>query len=141
MKIRPRFLSLLFVIILAISFTSCEEDDLDGMFGDPVENFLGTWNCFETGDIFGDFGPFTVQIIRNPDNSSEVLIKNFNYQGMDVSARAIIAGNTITIPRQGICDDTIEIKGSGAFGRGEISLTYTTDDGADLENITARFYK
>jgi hypothetical protein len=141
MNIKSPFLSLIVVTFLAISFTSCEEDDLDGMFGDPVENFLGTWNCFETGDIFGDFGPFTVQIIRNSENSSEVLIKNFNYQGMDVSARAIIAGNTITIPRQGICDDTIEVKGSGIMENGEININYTTDDGADLENIVARFYK
>lgn len=132
------------IVLAAMSlFTlySCEEDDLDGMFDDPVEKFLGNWKCFETGDLSGSFGPFDIQIVRNPSNSSEVFIRNFNYQGMNEQARAIIAGNNITIPRQRICDDTIEIIGSGSFANGEISLTYKTNDGADEENITARIYK
>lgn len=140
MKTNTRWL----FVILAISFLalySCQEDDLDDMFADPVEKFLGNWKCFETGDLQGSFGPFDVQIIRNPSNTSEVYIRNFNFQGMNEQARAIIAGNTITIPRQRICDDTIEIVGSGSFANGEINLIYKTNDGADEENITARFYK
>jgi len=131
------------LLLFASTFllTSCEEDDLDGMFGDPVEKFLGNWNCMISGDINGDFGPFTVHVVRNPDQSSEVLIRNFDLQGSDVSARAIIAGNTITIPRQKICDDTIEIQGSGSYRNGEFTLTYKTNDGADEENVFARFYK
>ncbi len=131
----------LLLLVCLISFTSCEDDDLDGLFGDPVEKFLGDWKCFETGDLQGPFGPYDVKIVRNPGNSTEVLIKNFNYQGMNESARAIIAGNTINIPRQRICDETIEIQGSGSFKDGEINLTYKTNDGADEENIVSRFYK
>jgi energy-converting hydrogenase Eha subunit B len=142
MKTNTRFLNtLIFAFIMVFIVTSCEEDDLDGLFGDPVSKFLGTWKCEETGDLNGYFGPFNVEIVINPDNSTEVLIKNFNYQGMDVKARAIVAGNTITIPRQKICDDTIEIRGSGSFSGNEFSITYKTNDGADEENITARFFK
>lgn len=131
----------LLLLVSLISFTSCEDENLDDLFGDPVEKFLGDWKCYETGDLQGPFGPYDVKIVRNPANSSEVLIRNFNYQGMNESARAIIAGNTISVPRQKICDDTIEIQGSGNFSGGEISLTYKTNDGADEENIQARFYK
>jgi hypothetical protein len=140
MKKYTRLFGLLLLLSMAF-LTSCEQDDLDGMFGDPVEKFLGKWNCMITGDINGDFGPFTVDVLRNPDQSSEVLIYNFDLQGSDVSARAIIAGNTITIPRQKICDDTIQIQGSGSYTNGEFTLTYKTNDGADEENVFARFYK
>ena len=111
------------------------------MFGDPVEKFLGKWKCEESGDINGNFGPFDVEIVMNPENSTEVLIKNFNYQGMDEKARAIVAGNTITIPRQKICDGSIEIQGSGSYSNSEFTITYKTNDGADEENISAIFYK
>jgi hypothetical protein len=60
---------------------------------------------------------------------------------MNEMARAIIDGNSITIPDQSICDDTIEIKGSGTFRNGEFILDYSTNDGADKENIEARFFK
>lgn len=139
MKNKIRFLNVL-MLCFFIGFTSCDEDDLDDMFGDPVEKFLGTWKCEETGDQDGYFGPFNVQIIRNPENSAEVLIKNFNYQGMNEQARALITSNTITIPRQRICDDTIEIKGSGLYRDGEINMEYSTNTGATLENIVARFF-
>jgi hypothetical protein len=127
-------------ILLLLSVTSCLEEDMD-FFGDPVEKFLGTWKCVEKGDLNGTFGPFNVQIVRNPDNSAEVLIKNINYQGIAESARAIISGNLISIPRQKICDNTIEIIGSGTFSSGEFTINYKTNDGADEENISARFYK
>ena len=130
-----------FLLVSMVVFTACEDDDLDDMFGDPVERFLGNWKCEETGDLNGYFGPFDVRIVRNPANSAEVLIQNFNYQGMNESARAIIAGNTITIPRQKICDDTIEVQGSGSFSNNQINMTYKTNDGADEENIVARFFR
>ncbi len=131
----------LLLLVSTISLTSCEEDEIDEMFGDPVEKFLGDWKCYETGDLHGPFGPYDVTLERNPENSSEVLIRNFNYQGMDESARAIIAGNTITVPRQSICNGTIEVQGSGSFENDEINLNYRTNDGADEENIAANFYK
>lgn len=140
MKTHTKYLYLVLLLSLAC-FTSCEEDDTEGMFDDPVDKFLGSWKCFEEGDLHGSFGPFDVQIIRNEENSAEVLIRNFNYQGHSEYARAIIAGNNISIPRQRICDDTIEIHGSGAFSNGEINISYTTNDGADEENIQARFYR
>ncbi|MFW5706302.1 MAG: hypothetical protein ACOCX0_03975 [Bacteroidota bacterium] len=130
------------LLLLSLSlFTSCEEDNYDDPFGDPVEKFLGNWKCEETGDIGGYFGPFDVEIIRNPENTAQVFIKNFNYQGMDEMALAIIDGSSITIPLQKICDDTIEIEGSGFFGNGEFTLNYRTNDSADEEIIDARFFK
>ena len=134
-------LLLLFLFTILISFVSCTDEDLDDLFGDPVEKFLGTWRCEEEGSISGGGWNYQVVITRNPANSAEILIQNFNLQGNSERARALITANTMTIPRQLICDDTIEIQGSGTFSNGQINFNYSTNDGATLENFTGRFYK
>ena len=134
-------LLLLFLFTILISFVSCTDEDLDDLFGDPVEKFLGTWRCEEEGSISGGGWNYQVIITRNPANSAEILIQNFNLQGNSERARALITANTMTIPRQLICDDTIEIQGSGTFSNGQIHFNYSTNDGATLENFTGRFYK
>ncbi len=133
-----------FLPILAGSLlllTACEDDNGFDPFGDPVEKFLGNWQCEENSTIYGDGYNFQVIITRNPDNSSEILIANFYHQGFDEKARALVVGNNLTIPRQGICDDTIEIQGSGSYKNGEVNMTYTANDGADVDEVTARLYR
>jgi hypothetical protein len=134
-------LLLFFLLGSLISLSSCTDEDIDDLFGDPVEKFLGTWRCEEEGSISGGGWNYQVIITRNPDNSAEILIQNFNLQGNSEQARALITGNTMTIPRQNICDDTIEIQGNGTFSNEEITFSYTTNDGATLESFTGRFYK
>ncbi len=141
--IMKRNSKLLLIILLGflISFVSCTDEDLDDLFGDPVEKFLGTWRCEEQGSISGGGWNYQVIILRNPENSAEILIRNFNLQGDSERARALITGNNMTIPTQLICDDTIEIKGSGTYSNGQINFNYSTNDSATLENFTGRFYK
>ncbi len=134
-------LLLFFLLGSLISLSSCTDEDLDDLFGDPVEKFLGTWRCEEEGSISGGGWNYQVIITRNPDNSAEILIQNFNLQGNSEQARALITGSTMTIPRQNICDGTIEIQGSGTYSNEEISFSYTTNDDATLESFTGRFYK
>ncbi len=131
-----------FVVLgLMLTFVSCEDDSFDDPFADPVEKFLGTWKCNEEEVPPEGLWVYDVVIIRNPQNSSEILITNFNLQGSSERARALIAGNSLSIPTQLICDDTIEIRGNGSYSNGEINLTYTSNDGADLKNFTARYFK
>lgn len=133
---------LLLIILFGFmfSFVSCIED-MDDPFADPVEKFLGSWRCEEEGSISGGGWNYPVNISRNPENSAEILIQNFNLQGNSERARALITGNNMTIPTQLICDDTIEIKGSGTYSNGQVSFSYSTNDGATLENFSGRFYK
>ncbi len=133
-----------FLVISAVSllfFTACDDDNGFDPFGDPVEKFLGEWQCEESSTVYGDGYNFQVIITRNPDNSAEILMANFYHQGFDVKARALVVGNNLTIPRQGICDDTIEIQGSGTYKNGEVNMAYTANDGADIDEVTARLYK
>jgi hypothetical protein len=140
MKIKSRLL-LLLITGLVITFISCEDDLFDDPFADPVDKFLGTWKCNETEVPPDGLWVYDVVITRNPQNSTEILISNFNLQGAGERAKALVTGNSLTIPTQLICDDTIEIKGSGNFRNGEITLTYTTLDGADLKSFNAKYFK
>jgi hypothetical protein len=82
---------------------------------------------------------YDVSIARNPSNSTEILISNFYMQGWNERARALVTGNSLTILEQAICDGSILIKGSGQFSGGRITLTYTANDGADLDHVSATY--
>jgi hypothetical protein len=128
---------LIFISLFGLFFLqSCIEEGTDP-FGDPVEKFLGNWRAEETSTVFGPGFVYPVTISRNPSNSAEILISNFYYQGNDIKARALVVGNSLTIMRQKICDDTIEIQGTGTFSDGRVNLNYTANTGADLDNVTA----
>ena len=127
-------------LIIGIVFTSCEIDQ-EEPYADPVEKFLGEWKCEETSEVYGPGYNYDVIITRNPENSTEIVIANFYMQGMRETAIALVTGNSMTIYEQKICDDTIIIEGSGRYEKGEIHLTYTANDGADLDNVMARYYK
>lgn len=124
-------------LLSLLLFNACT-DELDfDPFADPADKFLGTWKAEESSLVYGDGFVYTVNIRINPDNSSEVLISNFYYQGEAVEARALVTGNTLTIMQQSICDDSIEIQGSGTYASEKINLEYTANTGADLDEVTA----
>ncbi|MFO7977135.1 MAG: hypothetical protein R6U64_00630 [Bacteroidales bacterium] len=130
------------LLLLPLAFSlflmqGCIDELGEDPFADPMEKFLGTWNVEESSTIYGDGFVYTVSITPNPQNSSEVLISNFYYQGDNVQARALIAGNVITIIEQSICDDSIIVKGSGTWISGRINLQYTANTGADLDEVSA----
>lgn len=133
-KLTPIFLLILF----AGFFTSCI-DEIDDPFADPVEKYLGNWKASESSTLYGPGYVYDVSITRNPSNSNEILISNFYMQGWNEKARALVTGNSITILEQAICDGSILIKGNGQFSGGRITLTYTADDGADLDNVSATY--
>jgi len=135
-KLTPIFLLILFTGF----FTSCI-DEIDDPFADPVEKYLGNWKASESSTLFGPGYVYDVSISRNPSNSTEILISNFYMQGWNEKARALVTGNSLTILEQAICDGSILIKGNGQFSGGKITLTYTADDGADLDNVSATYTK
>ncbi|MFP4289852.1 MAG: hypothetical protein ACLFQS_11400, partial [Bacteroidales bacterium] len=128
------------IMICLLSVTSCTDELNDLTPDDALEKFLGTWTCQETGDgINSDLNVYTLTITRNPSNTAEVLISNFNQ--LQETATALVVSNSIFIESQNILNGTITIEGEGVYSNGEILLNYSVDDGADLENFTARYYK
>ena len=129
-------LSVLLISILLIS--SCTEDDNTNP-ADDRDQFIGYWDVNETCNR----DSYSVQIVADPSNSSQVLIKNFWLIGNNEKPPyAIVAGSTITIPKQLMCNNgTNEVQGSGKLDKNKIIWSYTVNDGADLYTCTATYKK
>lgn len=126
---------IIILFTIAFSYTSCTDDLIDESV-DPVDKFTGSWQCSETGDgVNSNINVYTVIITRNPFNTSEVLIENFNQ--LQETATALVVNNSLFIEPQMILSNTIEIQGEGTFSEEGIQLTYTVDTGADLETFNA----
>lgn len=126
--------SFLFFVIL---LTSCIEDTDPLNPLDDRDAFLGVWNVTETCNRI----PYQVTIIKDPSNSSQVIIKNFWLIGPNEKAPyAIVAGSSIVIPQQYINnDENTEVKGSGVLNKETIEWEYTANDGADLWTCVATY--
>jgi hypothetical protein len=135
------YVSIAFVGLL---ITSCASDKKDDPASpepstDPREKYVAYWNVSENSAVVGGTSTHTVNIIKSPSNSSEIIINNFS--GLSVSARASVSNNNLTIPYQQI--GTIGFtKGSGTFnGSNSISMTYTTTISTSRDSCTATYTK
>lgn len=126
-------------LILSVLMLSCTEgtDDINPL--DDRDAFLGTWNVDETCNRI----PYQVTIVKDPTNSSQVMINNFWLIGSHEKAPyAIVAGSNIVIPEQNIYnDENTIVKGSGNMDKQTIIWEYTVNDGADLYTCTATYEK
>jgi hypothetical protein len=131
--------SLLVIFILLNIIPSCVVDDDIVLPKEDRDAFLGIWEVTETCNRYS----YEVEIVKDPTNSSQVLIRNFWLIGYDEKPPyAIVAGTNITIPSQGMCNDGSNIvEGSGTMNKKKIEWSYTVNDGADLYTCTATFEK
>ena len=132
-----RSVNFLSVLLIFIAFISCTDDESIINPQEDRDAFLGSWNVTESCSK----DAYTVNIIKDPSNSSQVIIENFWLIGYNEKPPyAIIAGNTLTIPKQYICDNQAnEVSGSGKLDKNIIKLQYTVNDGADLWVCTATY--
>jgi hypothetical protein len=133
---RKNYIGLVLAILVSIALLSCTDDD--GLLGsEDRDAFLGTWNVIDSCSK----DAYSVNIIKDTTNSSQVIIENFWLIGFDQKAPyAIIAGTTISIPQQFICDNNSnKVSGSGKLDKKTITLNYTVDDGADLWSCKATY--
>jgi hypothetical protein len=132
-------INLLAGVFISIALFSCtSEDDLLNPQEDR-DAFIGSWNV--TDSCSKD--AYSVNIIKDPSNSSQVIIENFWLIGYNEKAPyAIIAGTTMTIPQQNMCNnDANEVSGNGKLEKKIIKLNYTVNDGADLWTCKANYEK
>jgi hypothetical protein len=134
---KTQVLLLLVSLIIALTFFSCTDDDDIFSLTEDRDAFLGTWNVTESCTKEA----YSVTIIKDPSNSSQVIIENFWLIGFNEKPPyAIVAGTTITIPEQAICYNASNIvSGSGKLDKGKIEWDYTVNDGADLWSCTATY--
>jgi len=123
-----------FLMVIFALFISCEEESPD--FIDDRDQFLGSWKVSESCSR----DSYTVQIVKDPSNSAQVLINNFwNTGNCGTSPFGIIAGSSIHIQNQSFCNGSFGVEGSGNLSKDEISWTYSINDGADLFTCTATY--
>lgn len=131
------------IFLLALYFTSalfmvsCEPDDPDD---DPAarSKFVGNWTSVESSQL-----TYTVVISESASNDYEVLLANFHHLGVNEKAIGSIAGYTITIPEQFMCDGDYTVKGSGIMAANQktISFQYVASGGATTDTIHATYTK
>ncbi|MFO7723483.1 MAG: hypothetical protein R6V49_09720 [Bacteroidales bacterium] len=134
---KKNFALLLASIILMLAW-SCELiEDPDPT--DPRDNYTGNWTVNEVSSLYGT-NNYNVSIIYDPGNSTQVLIKNFYHFGLEIETYAIATNTSLTVPEQLVCNHTVKGKGT-LSSKSKIDWTYTVNDGADIDNVTATFTK
>lgn len=126
------------MFIMALALAACEPDEelIDEPETDPREAFIGTWSCTET-PLTQKRATYLVEIINNPENSAEVLIRNFGLLGEQVKARALVIGNSIAIERQATSNGW-EIEGEGEMqSSSTINWEYELFDGHTIYQLKA----
>lgn len=130
-----RYLLAVFLLLVSI-FPACLTDDEDVNPDDPVDKFLGTWKVNETCSRMN----YTVQIVPDPGNSSQVLINNFGNPGPGYDpAVAIVTSSTITVTQQTIGEGWV-VSGIGTYqSGGTISWNYSLVIGPGTYSCSAVF--
>lgn len=122
-----------FIIFLSLVLFSCDDDGLDD-FSDPREQFLGNWNVSE--NELKD--AYAVSIVKNPSNSTEVLINNFwNTNGNPPAA--LVVGEKIYFDNASFFDSESKVNGEGFLNKNKITWQYKVFDGADEREYEAIF--
>ncbi len=124
--------------LLVLSFgiiviTSCVDTSQDNI--SDIYKYLGTWNVSDQSARIN----YSVSIIANPSNSSEIIMNNF--ADLNTTAIALVVGNSLAIDSQSL-GSGISVSGSGSFvASGELQFSFDLDDGIDVDSRIATFTK
>lgn len=126
----------LFLLLITFMAACVPEDEVEP--GDLRDKFTGTWRFTETPVVKSPDGvSFTVTITYDPNNSTQVLLKNFAQIGGQYAAYGIVTSNRITIPSQEVAPGFM-VSGTGILaGSSHMDWDYTTIAGGDKETFTA----
>lgn len=113
---------LLFFALL-IGLSGCEFYYYDPVY-DSRERVIGRYDVEEYSETFNDYTSFSVWIERSNNYSDEVWIDNF--YAVNISVRAAINYDKLTIPRQVV--NGYEVEGVGTIYASSISLSYRVKD-------------
>lgn len=120
---------------MLIPLISCDDENLDD-FSDPREQFLGSWDVTES--CFKD--AYSVEIIKDPENSAQVLIKNFWNMGISSNPPAgLVVGKNIIFDKASFFDSESKVSGEGFIDNDKINWQYEVFDGADAYSCEATY--
>lgn len=128
--------------LLLMVANSCElADDLGG--NATISKITGDWDCAEDSEYFkkstkSTQSNYSVYISPDPDNDNGILIDDFYNVGVGV--KAVVNGNTITIPGQTIEGGYVILSGTGLISGNynEITWEYRINiGGSAIDDVTA----
>lgn len=125
--------------VVAVGFSSCEKDEDDPNF-DFRDEYVGEWNAQFDSDEFGT-QTYTVTISKSSTDADQIIIANFYNLGSGESVVVNASDNDLLISSQTVKGNTIEGTGSSTVNYEQINLTYTANDGAVTDNVTAVYGK
>ncbi len=130
------FLSLAALLAIAVSFSSCTEDDPLIPDVDPREKFLGNWGVEESCVRL----EYEVEITAASGSDTKVFIENFAFTGPGYDpAYGYVSGNSVDLPQQTIGDNW-KVSGSGTYqSDGTIMWSYYIEIGANASNCEAEY--
>lgn len=108
---------------LLIGLSGCEFYYYDPVY-DSRDPILGRYNVEEYSETYNEYTSFSVWIERSSNYSDEVWIDNF--YAVNISVRAVINYDKLTIPRQVV--NGYEVEGVGTVYASSISLNYRVKD-------------
>ena len=109
--------------LLLVGLSSCEIYYLEPRH-DARRALVGSYTMDEYSETYNDQLQYTIWIALSSYNSNEIVIDNF--YNADVSIRASVAGDKITIWRQVV--DGYEIEGVGTVYGSQLSFQYHVRD-------------
>lgn len=137
-KIFRNLAGILSVMLLVTSCEFGEEADPDNS-GDPRDNIVDTWRSTEISAVYGK-SSFLVDISKEPQDSTKVILSNFYNLGVDTEVRGILNGYKIDIYVQVVDGNEISGEGDIAGDYSIINFVYNVDDGSGEEDdVSAEF--
>lgn len=129
-------------MLITSAFTACTKDDErnDTPKSDSRSILVGNWVCNEESEIFLST-TYPIVIFAHSTIVNRVVISNFYNLGTQQSnCQMEISGTSFTIFQQNISG--YDIVGSGILENSStIKLSYTTNDGAGIDHVTAVYTK
>jgi hypothetical protein len=133
MKTKLKPFTLIAAAILLLVSSCILDEDVDPNPTDPIEKFLGTWSASDNELKLN----YEVQISRDPNNSTMVLISNFADSGS--AAKALAVGGSLVIESQTIGNNWL-VSGTGTYrNTGRIDFPYSLTIGGSQEGRSAIF--
>lgn len=123
-------------LIVLFGLTACVPDDSNiPNETDPALAFVGNWSVSDNELKIN----YEVQITKNPQNSTEILLNNFANSADN--AVGLVTGKTVTIVSQSL-NNSWKVSGTGSYkSSSRLEFTYDLIIGGDKKSWQATFLK
>ena len=118
--------------LISFIVVSCAKDNDDDI--NFVAEYTGTWDCNEKTGINA---PQIYKVNIQRGSSDQEVIINQLYNLPNTAVRANINGFNLTIPQQTSAGVSFSGSGSADAEFGQISLTFTANDGSGDDQVSA----